>query len=172
MVLQKERKSILFSSRFDLSALDDYECLRRFRFLNHDIGNIVTLLGWDNQSFVTRRRGYTYSGIEMFCILSRRMSTPCVWKDLEREFFRCSSALCEIFYESLEYLYTQRGHLVEEFKYSFLVSRAINYAVKVYSSGAPLGSCVGFVDGTDIYIARPRGSMQRESYNGHKKGTA
>ena len=43
------------------------------------------------------------------------------------------------------------------------------YASKVHESGAPLDSCVVFIDATNIYISRLKGSMQRETYNGHKR---
>ena len=127
--------------------------------------------GMGEELFSTSRRGYRASGIEAFCIIARRLSTPCVWSDLEKEFGRSVSALCEIFYETTEQLYKEIGHLVEEFKAGLIIERCEEYATKVFESGAPLDSCVGFVDGTNVFIAQPGGDMQREAYNGHKSAT-
>ena len=168
-MLKHERRSSIFDSRFELGKLDDFECLRRFRFLKSDVRKIVSLLKWDDDEFLNARRGYRASGVEAFCIISRRLSTPCIWRDMEYEFGRSASVLCEIFYESIEQFYRQKGHLLEDFKADFITQRAAEYATKVYESGAPLDSCIGFVDGTNIFIARPAGEMQREAYNGHKK---
>ena len=71
----------------------------------------------------------------------------------------------------MEQLYKEKSHLVEDFKAGLIIERCEEYATKVFESGAPLDSCVGFVDGTNVFIAQPGGDMQREAYNGHKSAT-
>ena len=45
------------------------------------------------------------------------------------------------------------------------------YAGAVYTKGAALNNCFGFIDGTVRPIARP-GENQRVVYNGHKRAHA
>lgn len=167
--LHQERRMKIFSVSFNLESLDDYECLRRYRFMKKDICRVITKLGWRNEIFVTSRRGYQSSAAEAFCVLTRRLSTPCRWRDLEEEFGRSSSALCEIFYETLERYYTQCKELLCKYHSDFISSRAMFYAEKIYEKGSPLDRCVGFIDATNVFISRPNGAMQRATYNGHKK---
>jgi len=39
----------------------------------------------------------------------------------------------------------------------------------ILDSGAYLDRCVGFIDGTTIFVARPGGGYQRACYSGHKR---
>lgn len=50
-----------------------------------------------------------------------------------------------------------------------MMERAVLYAQAIESKGAPLGQCVGFIDGTVIRVARPGGGLQRCVYSGHKR---
>lgn len=57
------------------------------------------------------------------------------------------------------------------FRRDLMVKRAAYYADAVHRRGGALGSCVGFMDGTKIQIARPggRGTFQRSVISGNKR---
>lgn len=43
------------------------------------------------------------------------------------------------------------------------------YASRIEQSGAFLDRCVGFIDGTALFIPWPGGGLQRACYSGHKR---
>lgn len=43
------------------------------------------------------------------------------------------------------------------------------YSVTIKVAGADLDKCVGFIDGTAIFVARPGGGLQRACNSGHKR---
>lgn len=163
-----EEQNVLLH-RFSLERLDDKQCLLRFRFLKRDIYRELDLWMWPVTRDVTKRRRYRTNSVESFCILTRRLATVSRWSDLEVEFGRHAAALSEIFYETLEFFFYTFGYLVTEFRGPFLHNRAELYSNAIMNAGAPLSRCVAFIDGTNIYIAKPRGRAQRATYNGHKR---
>ena len=99
------------------------------------------------------------------------MASSCRWVDLEYTFGMRSSALSEVFWEVLESFYEKQGHLVLDLQEGLLARRAEMYAESIHKAGAPLDSCVGFIDCTKIQMSRPGGhsSLQRSCYSGHKR---
>ena len=92
------------------------------------------------------------------------------WFDLETSFGMRSSALSEVFWEVLEWFVQLRGYLITTLREGFLRDRAASYADAIKNAGAPLDSCVDFIDCTKIKMARPGGQNrnQRSCYSGHK----
>lgn len=45
----------------------------------------------------------------------------------------------------------------------------IPYAGIIEGAGAPLDSGVGFIDETNVYIARPKKASQLDTYNDHTR---
>lgn len=167
--LSRERRIRIRETRFALDSLDDQTCLQRFRFSKADIYRIVAKLGWPEERNVTARRRYRTTDVFSFCVLARRLGNICRWSDLEFEFGRPACDLSEIFYEALEFMFESFGPLVTSFRSTFLQQRAPMYAEAIHGAGAALDSAVGFIDGTNLYIARPAGLLQRSTYNGHKR---
>jgi len=155
--------------QFNLEALDDAICLKRFRFLKKDIYRIVNILSWPTSMNSTRRRRYRTNAVLSFCLLCRRLGTVSRWWDLEEEFGMMASELNEIFYEALEFMFKRFSKVITEYKDQFIQERAEMYAGCVKGAGAPLDSCIAFIDGTNLYIARPKGREQRATYSGHKR---
>lgn len=64
-----------------------------------------------------------------------------------------------------------RGNLWDGFLHSQIFRERLEvYAEAVQEKAATSSDCIGFIDGTVIGIARPKGSMQqRVVYNGHKR---
>jgi DDE superfamily endonuclease len=92
-----------------------------------------------------------------------------VWK-ISRSVFSSKAAITEIFYEALECFLLWAGPLVSTFQTDFLGTRAEYYSSKISEkSENATQHCAGFIDGTLIEIARPRGMLQRATYSGHKR---
>jgi len=99
----------------------------------------------------------------------RRLASPARWADLEVKFGRCRSSLREIFCRTVDRLMTKWGHFLTRWRGDFMAERAAVYADAVRGRGAPLRTCVGFIDDTAIHVARPGGGLQRACYSGHKR---
>jgi hypothetical protein len=148
--------------------------LIRYRFKRNDIGFIAGIIPWENGLDVhgkmrTSRRRYYIDQLEATSIMLRRLATPCRWVDLHEEFGKHSSALTEIFYHALELFYSKFSPLVHVWPENIVRERAAYYAKCVTERGAVLPHVVGFIDGTSLEIARPKGNAQRATYSGHKR---
>ena len=79
--------------------------------------------------------------------------------------------MSEIFWEGLERFLEARKHLLfSNLSHSFMARRADEYALAIEDKGGGLDNCVGFIDGTVLSIARPKGNMaQKVVYRGHKR---
>lgn len=72
----------------------------------------------------------------------------------------------------MEFLFNTFGSLVQNYQDGLIQSRAATYSDCAHKTGASLESCVGFIDETSKYIARPRGTAQLVTYSGHKRHNA
>ena len=63
-----------------------------------------------------------------------------------------------------------KGHTLTEMRTDLIEERAVDLSCVIHEKGAPLHSCIGFVDCTKIYICRPGGggAMKRSCHSGHK----
>lgn len=61
-------------------------------------------------------------------------------------------------------------HLITDLRESFSVSWAYLYTNSIKKAGAPVDSCVSFIDCANIRMCRPNGhgNIQRSFYSGHK----
>ena len=91
--------------------------------------------------------------------------------DMELLFRRHGAQLSNIFWESIEQmLETRVGLITGPIQSSFICNWAPVYADAIKEKCRALPNCVGFIDGTVIAIARPRGyDVQNVAYNGHKR---
>ena len=115
--------------------------------------------------------GYKCLPFTAWCILLRGLAYPCSWKGLEYVFGMRSSALSEVFWEVVKTFRETQGHLITDLREAFLASRVELYANSIKNAGAPLHSCVRFIDCTEIEMCRPGGhvSIQRRCYSGRKR---
>jgi DDE superfamily endonuclease len=161
-------------SFFNINSLSDHECLIRYRFKKKDIGFISDMIPWEaaldpNGRMRTARRRYRIDSVEATAILLRRLSSPSRWVDLQAEFGKHSACLTEIFYHTLELFYAKFGSVIQTWPERLVQRRAAYYAGCIRKKGSLLPNVVGFIDGTAIEIARPRGYGQRATYSGHKR---
>ena len=165
----KIRSISISINTFNINIYSDEWAVRDFRFQVKDISKISGAMGWFAGK--TQRNGFKCPPLTACCIVLRKLSSPCRWKDVEYLFGMHSSALSEIFWEVIESFVQVQGHLITDLRQGLLVSRAELYADCIKAAGAPLDSCVGFMDCTKIKMTRPggHGSIQRSCYSGHKR---
>lgn len=118
----------------------------------------------------TARRGYYCDEITAGYILMRRPAAPCRWRDIEFTFGMRDYVQPEIFWESVESFVDSYGGIISTLRSDLLSTRATDYPKFILDNGAPLSSCIGFIDCTKIIMVRPGGpgSNQRSCYIGHK----
>lgn len=64
-----------------------------------------------------------------------------------------------------------RGHLLlSPVPQAYMQDREMRFSKAINDKGAALDNCIGFIDGTVVGVARPKGYMQQMVvYNGHKR---
>jgi len=150
---------------FNVNVFSAQESLSTFRFLPSHVGRLASALHLDAVFTLPRCR---VDDTECLAIVLRRFASPARWADLEVMFGRCRSSPSEIFCRTVDRLMTMWGHLLTRWRGEITAERAAVYADAVRRRGAPLQTCVGFIDGTAIHVARPGGGLQRACYSGHK----
>ena len=165
--LHMMRTSSITSITFSIDQLSDEECYRQHRFKKNDVRRIEVLLEWGG---LIGRNKYRCDSVNATCIILRCLAYPCRWKDLEIVFGMHSSALSEVFYQSLSLLIEKYRGVVLTFRAEFMKDRTAKYAESVHKRGEGLHNCAGFIDGTKIKMARPIGYYrQRSVYSRHKR---
>jgi len=151
---------------FNVNVFSAQESLSTFRFFPSDVGRVAAALHLDAVFPLVRYRG---DATECLAIALRRLASPARWADLEVMFGHCRSSLSESFCRTVDRLTTKWGHLLTRWRREFMAERAAVYVGAVRRRRAPLQTCVGFIDGTAIHVARPGGGLQRSCYSGHKR---
>ena len=167
--LHQQRKFKMKMQLFQIETYSDEQCLTKLRFRKTELFLLNGIIPWPESMNKTKRLRYRTDLMTSFCLMCRRLSTVCRWSDLEEEFFLHKSTLCEIFYEMVDHFYSCYGSLVCEFRDSFVQRRAELYSSAIFKCDVPLDKCIGFIDGTNIFIKRPKETAQRATYSGHKK---
>jgi len=135
------------ASFFNLNAFSSQESLALFRFLPHHIRQLAASLELDVRFGYT---SYHVGAVECLCSMHIR------------------SALCAGLLASVDRFVSMWGHLLSEWMGDFMRERAPRFAARIEAAGASLDRCVGFIDGTALFVSRPGGGLQRACYSGHK----
>jgi len=165
VALSLERRRRIRASSFDFNVISSEQSLSLFRFLPAHVSQLVALLEIDVSFSRTRLR---VDPLECFCIVLRRPASSCRWVDFEEVFHRNGSSLCHIIHATLDLVMNRWGFLLSKWRIDVMRARAVMYAEKMAAAGAYLDRCVGFIDGTDLFIARPGDGYQRACFCGHK----
>ncbi|GMF45988.1 unnamed protein product [Phytophthora fragariaefolia] len=139
----------------------------KFRFDMDDIVSLVIHFQLPDP-FSTPQR-YRVSTLVDLCIFLRRMAYPARLEDLDDLFDRDRTAISAISNAVLDFLYDSFSHLLL-FDTRRLTSATLSaYANAIRDKGAPLNTCVGFIDGTVRGMCRPKKNQKYMNvYNGHK----
>ncbi|ETV99808.1 hypothetical protein H310_07850 [Aphanomyces invadans] len=84
-------------------------------------------------------------------------------------FGRSREALSSIANETMLHVYHRFGHLLEWDEERLNGAWMAQCGQAIHARGAPLTTCIGFIDGTVREICRPGKSIQKAAYNGHKR---
>ena len=152
--------------RLDISEFTRSQALGHFRFDQEDIRNLVYHLGLPQKIILPSRN--VVSGVEGFTMLLKRFCYPNRLFGLEEFFGRPTSTLSLAIKWVVDFLYEQHAHRLSDLSQPWITTRLQQYADAIHRKGAPLTSCIGFVDGTVRPICRPT-IFQRVCYNGHKR---
>ena len=172
--LRRTQAISLSNYSFNFNFLTDSDCVFNFRFAKQDVGRVVAALGWPQTQTCTKRNRYSVSPILVACVILRRMASPCRWRDLEVQFGKHASQLCEIFWEGIEaFLLVRLFLLTSKLSATYIHQKASLFAASVAEKSGCLTNCIGFIDGTVLKIARPTDyGLQNVVYNGHKRAHA
>lgn len=156
---------------FNFNSFSEASCLSLFRFRKADLIRVVRLIGWPQEKVHTSRNRYSVSPILACCVMLRRIATPARWRDLEELFGKHGPQLSEIFWEAVVHFLEANEHLLTSpISADFFQPRLARYAEAIHAKSKTLDTCIGFIDGTVLGIARPKGNLaQRVVYNGHKR---
>ena len=153
----------------DFQALPEDECYTEFRFQKNDMQRLKQALHIPHEIICRNYNNVRADGMEALCILLRRLCYPNRFADLIPRFGRPVPQLCMIFKETLDFLITEWGHLLDTLNQPWLSPPKLRIlADAVHAKGAPLDCVWGFIDGTLKACCRPS-QNQKMVYNGHKR---
>ena len=101
-------------------------------------------------------------------IVLRRLSYPNRIGDLLPLFGRSPSEISMIFNRTIDCILQNKGQLLARLDQPWLRDNLEQFAAAVYTKGAPIKNCWGFIDGTVRAICRPS-QNQDIVFNGHKR---
>ncbi|OQR89183.1 hypothetical protein ACHHYP_06433 [Achlya hypogyna] len=124
--------------RFNFNAQTDRDCQFKFRFTKSDIIELVRLFRLPDPVITDNR--YRASAVEATCIMLNRLAWPHRRGTMTQTFGRSREALSGI-----------ANYVMQHRPNSAWMERC---AAAVYAKGAPLATCIGFIDGTYIFMAQ------------------
>jgi hypothetical protein len=152
-----------FRTRLVLDSLSDAECLRRFRFRHDELDQLVLLLEIPNPYKILT---CNLPAKDALCMLLYRLAgTRSTW-DVADGFGVSQSYISKVTVSLVDFM-TQKWAMVVKFNKARMIRSLPLYAAAIRASGASLSNCVGFIDGTNREVARPR-VAQGAFYSGHK----
>ena len=88
---------------------------------------MMTAVSWDR--VIKKRNRYACSPLLVTCVILRRLSSPCRWRDMKLLFGRHGGQLSKMFWEGIEQmLETRVGLITGPIQSSFVCNRAPVYA--------------------------------------------
>jgi len=114
--------------------------------------------------------GVKTSGLEAMLIFIRVMASRTKYNDLLIEIGLTDERMCRIVTGIRSYIFGNIQKKLCSLDHEFVISESKleSYRKALQDQGNPLKGCIGFCDGTNFQINRPRDS-QRVYYSGHKK---
>ena len=150
--------------KLDLDLIDPAECKPEFRIEKNNLPLLYNALGIPET--IECRQGSICDGMEVLCILLRRLAYPCRYSDMISRFPRLVPVLSMITTTVMDYVYQQHHRRISDWNRFLLEPRKLEqYAMAISQKGSALD---GFIDGTVQPICRPD-EKQHIVYNGHKR---
>eukprot|EP00743_Colponemidia_sp_Colp-15_P006722 GILK01007247.1.p1 GENE.GILK01007247.1~~GILK01007247.1.p1 ORF type:complete len:349 (-),score=3.81 GILK01007247.1:38-1084(-) len=163
---ERPERPLVPEGRFRLEAEYDANVRLLFRFEKTDIYRLHERLLLPHVFILDN--GIRVPGIEALCVCLRRLSYPNRLFDLTKTFYRPVDVLSRCFNQVLQSIHARWKHLLlwDHARLTPDFLRAC--AAAVYGKGAPLQSCIGFIDGTLRPSCRPSHG-QKQLFSGHKR---
>lgn len=137
------------STRSNLNAYIDYQCVSDFSFTRVDFFMMANLCAWWLQIRLNR---YTFEAVTGTCIMLHRLSVPHRWKYIELNSGIHSSKMSEVFWEYPELFAHSYLHL-SNVRPNFLLSKAKTYHECTKQKGSLLARCIEFVNCMKVRIS-------------------
>ncbi|KAH9152369.1 hypothetical protein AeRB84_005198 [Aphanomyces euteiches] len=142
------------AARFNLKAQSDSTCEHHFRFARDEIMELAVALEIPDP-LCTRHR-YSATKEEALCIMLNKFAWPHRLGSMVLLFGRSREALSEISNAVVDHIYEKFGSLLYWDERRLDPTWMESCSKAIHDKGAPLDSCIGFIDGT-------------VAYNGHKR---
>ncbi|KAH9100329.1 hypothetical protein LEN26_015963 [Aphanomyces euteiches] len=153
--------------RFDLNKHSDATCDFNFRLRKNELKALAGLLEIPDP-FVTSCC-YKAEAVEALCIMLNRLVWPHRLGSTLNTFDRSREELSAIANETMNHVYSRFGHLLQWDEERLDSHWMKACAQAIHAKGAPLDTCIGFIDGTVRGICRPGKDVQKTAYNCHKR---
>ncbi|OQR89038.1 hypothetical protein ACHHYP_06510 [Achlya hypogyna] len=153
--------------RFNFERQSDKLCEFNFRFRKSEIHDLFRLFQLPER-VITKNR-YSAPAIEALCILLHRLAWPTRLGAMVPMFGRSREAICGLYIAVLDHVHYRFGYLLDWDAQRLDGAWMAACAAAIHEQGAPLNTCIGFIDGTVRGICRPSHGVQKAAYNGHKE---
>ncbi|ETV68871.1 hypothetical protein H257_15223 [Aphanomyces astaci] len=156
------------TGRFNFNSQTEADCRFMFRFGKTDIPELARLLGFPDP-FITKAR-YHATAIEVVCIMLIRLAWPHRLGSMVQTFGRSREALSALSNAAMLHVYERFGHLLD-WDYQRLDSQWMQRCGDaIYMQGAPLKTCIGFIDGTRKHALKYQAVMSPDGIIVHLHG--
>ncbi|GAU92514.1 hypothetical protein RvY_04585 [Ramazzottius varieornatus] len=136
----------------DLDNMTLKQCRENFRFEMDDLERLCTVLRIPDT--VTLGNGIKCSGMEILCVVLRRLAYPSRLCDIEELHGKEETALSRRFNYGIQYMHDQFGHLLDTLDHPWMDNNKLRECAQVIQEkGAPYDKCIGFIDGTLCAVA-------------------
>lgn len=149
------QKRIVRGIYFPLNIFPTQEFLELFGFQQRELSTMGKVMPWRG---LTKRQRYCWSLLLATCIITRRLSIPIRWFELEFLFGMSSQALSEIFLQLHHDCKTMYETLFGSLWMNLLQNWARMYVDCISESGTPLPNCFRFMNGTKLFLSRSGGT--------------
>ena len=167
-ILSRHNHIPLADFSFNFNAFGDRDCVLFFRFRKRYVLRMVAAIAWPTEKRHTARNCYAVTTIWQL-VLFYDVFPPHAVGWIWRSFSEKDSLTSRRY---IGRLLNRCGRHIIVLLVLFpgvLQPRTAMYAEAIHNKGIALPNCIGFIDGTFIGIARPKGhKRQRVVYNGHK----
>ncbi|OQR86255.1 hypothetical protein ACHHYP_10781 [Achlya hypogyna] len=119
--------------------------------------------------FTTKHR-YVMGPVEALCIFLRRLPYPPRLGSLVAKFGRSRAALSEIYVSVLGHIHSNFKHLLVCDHLGLDASWMERCAAAIHSKGAPLATCIGFIDGNSAGFVGPGMVSKKRRITGTRYG--
>ncbi|GAV08288.1 hypothetical protein RvY_18004 [Ramazzottius varieornatus] len=153
--------------KFDFGRISQASAQKWFRFDKLHLERLRLALRVPDVVYTPERDRAT--GLEAICIVLRRFVSPNRLFESKRLMKRSALSFSRIFNHTVMLIHREHGHLLRAIIRPWMNGNTLTtFCFQDHSTGAPLETCVGFIDGTMRPTFRPSRS-QKAAFSVHKR---